>query len=203
MDDDWDERYRTGSYVPRTSPSSLLERNINWLPDGRALDIATGTGRNAMFLSEAGYDVDAVDISRVALSRAQAAASDRNLHVNWIQADIEEGSLPDSEYAVIHCSFYHRCATLSDVKACLVDGGVLLWEHYLRTTDDLERGPSNRYRYGANELLRGNLDLTIIRYTEATHVYEGGTRDGERGALVQMVARKTTGRSQSYPSIKH
>lgn len=200
MDDDWDERYRTGDYTPRPHPSRLLVEHEPWLPSGRALDLATGTGRNALFLAGQGYEVDAVDVSGEALRRADRRAEDRGLAVNWIRCDLREGPLPDAEYDVINCSFFHTLDRLPDVKDRLAPGGVLLWEHYLRSSVALDRGPSDdRHRYGSNDLLRACLDLTVLEYSEAVHRFERGERAGMTGALVRLVARNSDGPAQSYP----
>ena len=71
----WNERYTSGAYAARTHPTQLLADWIDQLPRGRALDVACGAGRNALYLAEHGYAVDAVDISSVALDRARAAAA--------------------------------------------------------------------------------------------------------------------------------
>ncbi|MBI5747375.1 MAG: methyltransferase domain-containing protein [Nitrospirae bacterium] len=69
---DWDTRYLTGDYSPAKEPSRLLAQLLTLLPKGRALDIACGEGRNAIFLAKSGYEVDAVDISSVALERVES-----------------------------------------------------------------------------------------------------------------------------------
>ncbi|MBF8266363.1 MAG: putative pyridine nucleotide-disulfide oxidoreductase, class II, partial [Dehalococcoidia bacterium] len=59
----WEQKYKGGEYTPNDNPSALL---VEWLPNiprGRALDVATGMGRNALFLAQQGFAVDAVDIS--------------------------------------------------------------------------------------------------------------------------------------------
>ena len=56
--DKWDKRYREGSYGTRTYPSELLAEWLPQLQKGRALDVACGAGRNALYLAAAGYVVD-------------------------------------------------------------------------------------------------------------------------------------------------
>lgn len=73
---DWDERFESGKYPQEPEPSGLLQRYVDALPTGRALDVATGTGRNAVFLADRGHRVDALDKSRAGLeiTRDRAAA---------------------------------------------------------------------------------------------------------------------------------
>ena len=61
---EWDERYREGRGMPE-EPSALLVENRALLPPGgRALDIAMGSGRNALYLASLGFHVTGVDVSR-------------------------------------------------------------------------------------------------------------------------------------------
>ncbi|WP_025769277.1 methyltransferase domain-containing protein [Thioalkalivibrio sp. HK1] len=85
----WNARYASGEYIARTHPSDLLASWIDRLPRGRALDVACGAGRNAIFLASKGYRVEAMDISSVALERASKRAQAEGLEVRWIEADLE------------------------------------------------------------------------------------------------------------------
>jgi SAM-dependent methyltransferase len=193
--DVWERRYRSGEYDPRERPAPVLAENVSWLPDGRALDLATGQGRNALFLAEQGYDVDAIDIAPTALKQARRQADERGVTVDWIAADIDEFAFPPDTYDVITISYYYNFDRLPDLKEALAPGGVLLYEHHLRSSDPTDRGPStDRYRMRSNDLLRACSDLTILRYEEATRDVEG-----ETSAVVSLVARNTAGGEQSYP----
>lgn len=192
---DWDDRYRSGEYEPPPGPSPLLKEKIGATPPGRALDIATGTGRNARFLAERGYDVEAIDSSGVALDRAREAATSRGLDVEWIRADIETFDFPIERYDVITMSFFRALDRLPDVKASLAPGGVLFHEHHLRSETPVDRGPgSDRFRFAANDLLRFHLDLTVLYYEEGVR-----TSGGRRAAVASLMARKSSGPSQTYP----
>ena len=194
----WDERFRTGAYPTDPDPSPALQRYIETFPDGRALDIATGTGRNALFLADHGYQVDALDQSREGLSIARDHASERGVaeRTNWIQADIPSYEFPERTYDVITISFYRAVDRFPDIKEALTPGGVLYVQHHLRTTDSVDSGPSgDRYRYAANELLHACLDMTVL-YFDATREQ----RDEKTAATTQLIARNTSGHHQSYPN---
>lgn len=70
----WNGRYAAGEYGERRWPSDFLKESLDRLPRGRALDLACGLGRNARFLAENGWQVDAVDVSDVALRKAETLA---------------------------------------------------------------------------------------------------------------------------------
>lgn len=193
----WNEKYADTEFELPDDPIPELERRIDTLPNGRALDIATGTGRNALFLADRGYKVDAVDVADEALAIARQRAEECGVDVNWIRADLAEFDPEPEAYDVITVSFFAALEHLPELKEALSPGGILVYEHHLRSADPIEVGPSNeRYRYRSNDLLRACLDLTILQYEEQRRTVTDGT-----AAVVTLVARNSTGGTQSYPNL--
>lgn len=207
MSDDrerWNERYAESEFDPADDPVPALERRIGTLPEGRALDVATGTGRNAVFLADHGYDVDAVDISDEAIETARERAERRGVDVNWIRADVAEFDPGRERYDLIVVSFFAALEHLPDLKEALAPGGVLLYEHHLRSTDPVAGPSSDRYRYRSNDLLRACLDLTILSYDERRRPVndEAHSDSGDDTiAVATLIARRSSGGSQSYPTL--
>lgn len=193
----WNEKYNDPAFELPDEPIPELERRIETLPDGRALDVATGAGRNAIFLTDNDYAVDAVDVADEALETARRRAEARGVDVNWIRADLAEFDLEPGAYDVITVSFFAALEHLPQWKEALAPGGVLVYEHHLRSADPVEIGPSSdRYRYRSNDLLRACLDLTILQYEEGRRTVTDGT-----AAVVTLVARNSSGGTQSYPDL--
>lgn len=195
----WDDRYRRGAYPSDPEASPVLRRYVDAFPSGPALDVATGTGRNALFLASAGYEVDAIDRSGVGLRRARERAVERGVadRVNWLQADLAGFEFPTERYAAITVSYYRAVDRFPDLEEALVPGGYLFVEHHLRSTEPTPSGPSSdRYRFGANELLRAGLGLTVLYYDETS----SENADGERRANARLLARRSSGPRQAYPS---
>ena len=194
----WNEKYSTDEeFELPDDPIPELARRIETLPSGRALDVATGTGRNARFLASEGYEVDAVDVSDEALDRAASAAENEGVAVNWIRADIGDFEFEADAYDVITVSFFAALDRLPDLKEALAPGGVLVYEHHLRSSDEVDIGPSDRYRYPSNHLLHACLDLTVLGYEERTRP----DREGRTQAVATLVGRNSTGGAQSYPRL--
>jgi SAM-dependent methyltransferase len=194
----WDERFRRGEYPQDPDPSPVLANYVDEMPDGRALDVATGTGRNAVFLATEGYTVDAVDRSAEGLAITRENARERGVadRLNPIQADVSTFAFPPERYEVVTVSFYRAVDRLPDIKAALAPGGYLFVEHHLRSAEPTPSGPSgDRYRFAANELLRACLDLTVLYYDESTEERP----DDRRRASARILARNTSGPRQSYP----
>ncbi|MFB6106240.1 MAG: class I SAM-dependent methyltransferase [Halobacteriaceae archaeon] len=192
----WDERFRAGDYPTDPDPPAVLRSFVDALPAGRALDVATGPGRNALFLARHGYEVDAIDASRPGLELARENATERGVDVNLIQADAETFPYPESTYAVVTVTYFRTLDRITDLVAALRPGGVLVYQHHLRTSDPVDVGPrDDRHRFGSNELLRAALGLTVLHYEERRT-----TRDGRSRAVATLVARASRGAAQSYPA---
>ena len=191
----WDRRYREGGYLPRPSPFSLLEQWIDRLPRGgrgrgRALDVACGGGRNALFLAAHGYEVDGVDGSPEALRLAGEQARTQKLSVHWIEADLDDYAPPHDDYAVIVNCFYLNRPLLGRLVDALADDGYIFVEQHLRTPLPV---PGNRdWRMEPNELLRTLSGLRIVSYEEAIGKDEDPGRDRDI-ATVRAVACKGSG----------
>lgn len=88
MDKDaWNERYGTEELIWRADPNRFLVEEVEDLKPGRALDLACGEGRNAVWLASKGWDVVGVDFSSAGLAKARRLAADRGVEVEWVEAE--------------------------------------------------------------------------------------------------------------------
>jgi SAM-dependent methyltransferase len=184
----WDTRYREGSYEARNYASPFLE---SWLPKlpatlrgMPALDVACGAGRNALRLAEAGFAVDAMDISAAALARAAASAAARGLQVNWIEADLDHARPTPGHYALISVIRFTDPLLHPHLAAALAPHGWLLYEHHLRTPRAVGGPTSERFRVAPQQLLRDFASLRVVHYEEGID----DDPDGRTMALVRLVA---------------
>ena len=74
---------------------------------GKALDVACGEGRNALWLAEQGWDVTGMDFSDVAIGKAEQIAAKRSLSINWIAADASSFELPQHEFDLAAILYLH------------------------------------------------------------------------------------------------
>jgi len=183
----WDERYRDGAYDGRTHPTALLASWTPFLPRAHALDVACGAGRNALFLAAAGFAVDALDISTVALERARRTAVERGLDVDWRVADFDapDPALPSNYDLIVWVRYVNR-ALLPRLIAGLNPGGHLICEQHLETTADVAGPRSSDFRLRAGELREAAVGLAVRHYKEGLVV----DPDGRTVALAQLVGRK-------------
>ena len=182
--DRWNARYADGAYESRRHPSPFLEQNAYLLPaNGRALDLACGAGRNAIYLAQRGLAVDAMDISRVALDCGRAAAGE--LRIRWVECDLDDGFEANADYDLVVNIRYVNLPLVSSLLESLRPGGILVIEQHLATTADVI-GPKNpAYRVEAGELGRVASGMVV------EHLTEGLVEDpdGRPAALARLVAR--------------
>ena len=86
--EDWNARYAQKELVWSAKPNRLFAAEVAALSPGRALDLACGEGRNAVWLAERGWRVTGVDFSDVALAKAAELAASRGVEVEWVAADV-------------------------------------------------------------------------------------------------------------------
>ena len=85
----WDQRYADTELVWSVTPNQFVAAELADLPHGRAVDLAAGEGRNAIWLASRGWEVTAVDFSQVALDKGRRLAGGQELtgSVSWVCAD--------------------------------------------------------------------------------------------------------------------
>ncbi|MGH3901182.1 MAG: DUF397 domain-containing protein [Pseudonocardiaceae bacterium] len=87
---DWDERYRTSELIWKAGPNQWVRQHMRDLPPGTALDLASGEGRNAVWLADRGWQVTAIDFSVVAMDKAKRLAAQHG------QRSVEVAPTPDA-----------------------------------------------------------------------------------------------------------
>lgn len=181
---DWNKRY--GERGENSQPPSwLLQELILTLPVGRALDVAAGSGRNAIFLARHGFDVDAIDSSPVAVEKGRKMADKAGANLNFINADLSAYTIAEESYdLIINFNFLER-SLIPSMKKGLKKDGAILFETF--TVDQSDLGPpTNRdYLLNHNELLSLFGDLYITFYKEGIFGEEE-----RKKALASIVARK-------------
>ena len=128
----WEERYGShASAIWSGQPNAVLVAEAADLPPGRALDVGSGEGADALWLAARGWNVEGVDISTVALARAAAEADARGLLVRWVHADLLRDPPAPGAYDLVTAHFLHlpqpeRGSLYARLAAAVAPGGTLL-----------------------------------------------------------------------------
>ena len=195
--DEWNERFRRGDHVSST-PDPFLEKSANYYPllpgwqsdtanpaDGlRAVDLACGSGRHAVYLARAGFATTAIDFSEEALVHTARLAAESGVRVEGRLDDIEAAdfSLAEAAYDLVTVFFFLHRPLFPALRRCLRPGGLIVYKTY--STDQLRYPGRPRHRMHMlepNELLRLFGGFRVLRYEEE---WEG------RGTTA-LIAQKT------------
>jgi SAM-dependent methyltransferase len=155
----WNARYREEGAT--LSPSPFLAQLDGFLPrTGRALDVAGGSGRNAVWLARRGLAVTVADVSDAGLERAATAG------LAALRVDFDVDPLPAGPWEVILCSHFLHRPLFAAAASALAPGGILVVAH--PTVRNLERHdhPGPQYLLGEGELRQLVKGLEIVSYAE-------------------------------------
>lgn len=110
----------------------------------RALDVACGSGRDAVYLAMDGYEVDALDLLPDALQRANDLASRHGVQIHTIQQDLEtQPILPVGQYDLIVIFRYLQRPLMPALSKALRPGGYLIYETFHERNRQTGSKPSN------------------------------------------------------------
>ena len=158
----WNQKYETEQLSD--GPSSIVKQFYRLAEGKKALDIASGNGRNALFLANQGFAVDAVDISDAGLN----LFAGKHENVRPICADLDNFDIAPEQYDLILNIKYLDRRLFPYIREGLKRGGVLIFQTFLDSPDGNTEQPHCRdYLLRENELLRCFLGLTIRYYEES------------------------------------
>jgi tellurite methyltransferase len=185
--DRWNDRYARDDLAScADAPAEWLVEHRGLLAGGRALDVACGTGRNALYLATLGYEVDAIDASDVAIAALLAAAQERGLAIAPRVVDLEREPLPPGPYdAIVTTNFLLR-DIFGALEDALAPGGLLFYETFAPAhVEELGHSFNPAYLLERGELLRAFPRLEIIDHQEGVVERSGGPR-----GVASLVARR-------------
>jgi len=179
----WDARYRSAQRPEdlETAPTPLLVETAQHLAPGKALDLACGAGRNALWLAAQGWYVTAVDGSPAAIDILKQRAARRSITLEACVADLQEFSIAPAAWDLIVMSYYLQRNLFEPVKRGVVPGGIVL--AIVHITEPGEEHTYKRLRPGE---LPG-----YFSGCEILHSYEGKPADpAHQRSVAEIVARR-------------
>jgi SAM-dependent methyltransferase len=188
----WDQRYSGPDLVWGAGPNRFVAEELAALTPGRAIDLGTGEGRNAIWLAERGWRVTAVDFSAAGLARAARLAAERGVSVDWVQADLLDYQPAPGGYDLVLIAYLQLpSASLARVfraaAAAVAPGGTLLVIGHDR--DNIARGhggPQDPDRLYTPTMVAAELGgLTIRRAERVPRPVR--TPEGEQAAIDTLV----------------
>jgi SAM-dependent methyltransferase len=195
---DWDARYAASELVWSRGPNQLVADECAGLPPGRAVDLACGEGRNALWLASRGWDVTAVDFSRVALDKGRWLAGDPtdeptgDRSIDWVCADATQWRGEGYDLAVV--AYFQvpagdRRTAVRNLVEALRPGGTLLWVgHDSTNLAEGTGGPQDPAVLMTAEDLLADLEGIAVDVERAERVARVVTTADEHGAEAERTA---------------
>jgi 2-polyprenyl-3-methyl-5-hydroxy-6-metoxy-1,4-benzoquinol methylase len=178
----WNERYAHDD--ERREASRVVTDLEAWIPRaGRALDLAGGSGRHAIWLAQRGLEVTLVDVSDVALGIAREHARAANVTIAAEQRDLETEGLPKGPWDLILCVHYLQRSLFDRFADALAPHGRLVFVQPTKRNLERHAKPSERFLLGEGEL------PTLVRGLALLHYEEGWVVEGRHEA--RLVAERT------------
>ena len=190
----WDVRYGAGDHTG-TEPDPFLaslDEYRSLLPErGRALDVACGAGRNAVWLAQRHWSVTGCDISMKGLRKAYGLAAERGVTIDLVCADLETAPPFRTQsrglFDLIVCFFYLERSLFPFLKAALKPGGLMVYKTYTVDQKQISDRPMrSAFLLKPQELLHAFQDFRVLYYQELV---------SGRG-VAQMIAQKKEGGEQ-------
>lgn len=176
----WDKKYQDNP-IP-DQPTLFITEYAKLASGKKALDIACGMGRNSKYLASMGFEVDALDISSVAIDALHDIP-----HIYPKEVDLDHYELLKNHYDLIICTNFLKRELFIPITEALVEGGVFLYETFLYHPDN-HNAPSNP----AFLLNEGELEVTFDHRFQILHLREYWDTDmqGHKTMKAAMVAKK-------------
>jgi len=192
----WNRRWAGERANAATTPSAFLIAETETLPPGRALDLACGAGRNAVWLARRGWRVTGVDFSDVALQAARGLAASAGVDVEWIEADAATWPAESRAYDLVAVMYLQlpaaeRRAALARAAAAVRPGGTLLVVgHDLLNLTEGVGGPTQADVLFTPDDVAAEIGGLVVEKSERVRrVVEGAGRD----AIDALVRARRTG----------
>jgi SAM-dependent methyltransferase len=176
----WDHRYAGAELVWTAEPNRFVVAELADLPPGRALDLAAGEGRNAIWLAGRGWQVTALDFSAVAIDKGRLLAERAGVTVDWVVADVLTYP-PGGGYDLVLVAYLHlppaqQAAMWATAVTAVAPGGVLLAVgHDITNIADGTGGPQDPTVLYDPDDVAAHLDGLSVDRAERVHrpVHDG------------------------------
>jgi 2-polyprenyl-3-methyl-5-hydroxy-6-metoxy-1,4-benzoquinol methylase len=195
---DWDQRYDQTDLVWSEGPNRFVEEIARELPPGRALDLACGEGRNAIWLARQGWTVTGVDFSAVAIEKARRLGESAGVAVEWRCADVVTFKPQAASFDFVLLSYLQLPAremaevVASGSRALAPGGSLLVVGHARANLTDGTGGPQDPdVLYEPDDVGNWLRDVEVLR---AEHVIRTlNTETGLRQAIDTLVLARRKG----------
>ncbi len=195
--DNWNNRYAAPEYVYGKEPNSFFKQQLSDLPAGKILLPGEGEGRNAVFAAKAGWNVDAIDQSETAKSKALLLAQENGVSVNYLVSGLDDVQLKDKEYDAIGLLYLHfnseeREQIHKKFLKALKPGGTMIFEAFAKEQiKNASGGPKDvNLLYSLEDIIEDFIDFDINVFTKETITLDEGNGHQGKAVVIRFSGKK-------------
>ncbi len=197
----WNSRFSKEGFMYGQTPNAFIKQHLSLLKQGgRVLCLAEGEGRNAVYLAQQGYEVEALDASDVGLQKMHNWAKEHDLSIAVIHTDLEDWH-PAGSYDAIVASFMHlpeplRSQSFKRAIEALKPQGYLIMEFFSKNQmlqNFTSGGPKDlNLLYDTTELkkLCDRDDTAILHLAEEIDTLDEGWGHQGQASLIRLILQK-------------
>ena len=156
-------------HVEELAPNARLKNLSAYLKGGSALDLACGLGGNSLFLAGLNYQVQAFDISDVAVDFLKDQVAKKQLSIHTHLCDLTEWdklNLKKASFDLVVMTYYLDRSLFPFVQSIIRDNGYFFMETYYLSSQNEHQAVSNQYKLRPKELLSAFGDWKVLYYEE-------------------------------------
>lgn len=204
MKEFWNDRYSMEEYVYGKEPNVFFQEEIEKLLTGKALFVAEGEGRNAVYAAQKGWDVYAFDISEQGREKALNLATEKEVNINYSIASVLDVALKPESFDLVVFVFTHfpegiRNDAFIHVLKSVKPGGHVIFEcfskeHLNYNAHNNSGGPREESMLYSEKMVRELFKdfQNILLETKVVMLNEGRFHDGQ-GSVIRFVGKRTNG----------
>ena len=194
----WDERYSGEEFIYGTEPNQFFKEQINKiLKPGKLILPGEGEGRNAVYAARAGWQVDAIDQSKIAKQKALMLTQKYAVQINYKVIDLNNFSPEKNNYNAAAVIFVHlhpieRVELHKKLIGSLTKGGILILELFSKNQLGKESGgPQDISMLSSVEEIQSDFQniKTILIEERNLYINEGSKHSGE-ASVIRFVGKK-------------
>jgi len=166
----WNSKYRDCmNHFEEPRPNARLNNLSTYLIGGSAVDLACGLGGNSLFLAQMNYQVQAFDISDVAVGFLKDQVAKKQLSIRTHLCDLTEWknlNLKKVSFDLGVITYYLDRSIFPFVKSIIKDNGYFFMETYYLTSQNEHQGVADQYKLRSKELLSVFEDWKVLYFEE-------------------------------------
>jgi SAM-dependent methyltransferase len=192
----WNERYSTDEYFFGKEPNEFLKQEIEKLKPGKILFVGDGEGRNSVYAASLGWEVDAIDISDVAKSKALKLADEYNVNINYFIGDAIDQNYKQNEYDAVAIIYFHVKKEDREkfekkmIKALRPKGIIILLLYEQEHLNNSSGGPrSEELLYDLSDIAENFIDLEFKVFAKE-HFSRVKNNERQESTVIKFVGKK-------------